>query len=192
MKLSYLAVSSFLTSICAFSQATSTSGDIREAIVDPSGNALPNAKLTVLNLDRAFSRSSLSSTEGRFAISSIPPGVYKLRAEADGFTSKLIENIELRVGDVISLLIQLPISTLQTEVVVTADIGAVEIERTQQANTIEQSRINNLPINRRSYLDFALLAPGVVETTFSGGRFFLSPDTDTKLGAFVYGLEWAR
>ncbi|MCX6609511.1 MAG: carboxypeptidase-like regulatory domain-containing protein, partial [Acidobacteria bacterium] len=201
MRVAYLLAASLLTSICAFSQATSTSGDIRGTIVDPSGNSLPNAKLTVLNQDRAFSRSSLSNGEGRFAIPSIPPGIYKLRAEADGFTSKLIENIEVRVGDVISLMVQLPISTLQTEVVVTADIGSVEVERTQQANTIEQSRINNLPINRRSYLDFALLAPGVVETTSlvddSSYRPIQTPNSGLSFGGsngrgngfFIDGLE---
>ncbi len=201
MQVCTLVFALLLTTACAFSQATSTSGDIRGSLLDPSGKPLPNARLTVLNLDRAFSRSSISFDDGRFAISSIPPGIYKLRAEADGFTSKLIENIEVRVGDVISLLIQLPISTVQTEVVVTADISSVEVERTQQANTIEQSRINNLPINRRSYLDFALLAPGVVETTSlvddSSYRPIQTPNSGLSFGGsngrgngfFIDGLE---
>lgn len=183
------------------SQATSTSGDLKGVVLDPSGNPLPAAKLTVLNEGRGFSKSSFASQEGRFTITSVPPGVYKLRAEADGFTSKLIENVEIRVGDVISLLIQLPISTVQSEVVVIADISSVEVERTQQANTIEQTRINNLPINRRNYLDFALLAPGVVETTSlvddSSYRPIQTPNSGLSFGGsngrgngfFIDGLE---
>jgi len=190
-----------LTASPLFSQATSTSGDLRGTIVDPSGNPLPLAKLTVINADGAFSRSTISASEGRFTLTSIPPGIYKLRAEADGFTLKLIENIEIRVGDVVSLLIQLPISAIQSEIVVTADISSVEVERTQQANTIEQTRINNLPINRRNYLDFALLAPGVVETTSlvddSSYRPAQTPNSGLSFGGsngrgngfFIDGLE---
>ncbi len=184
-----------------FSQATSTSGDIRGAILDPSGNALAAAKVTVSNDERGYSRSSVSSDEGRFTLTSIPPGVYKVRTEAPGFTTKVVENVEVRVGDVISLLIQLPISTVESEIVVTADINTVEVERTQQSNTIEQARINNLPINRRNYLDFALLAPGVVETTSlvddSSYRPIQTPNSGLSFGGsngrgngfFIDGLE---
>ena len=108
-----------------FSQATSTSGDIRGAILDPSGNSLAAAKVTVSNDERGFTRSTVSTAEGRFTITSIPPGIYKVRTEAPGFTTKVVESLEVRVGDVISLLIQLPISTVESEIVVIADIAAV-------------------------------------------------------------------
>ncbi len=148
--------------LCA--QATSNSGDVRGSIVDPSGAPVPTAKVTLSNEDRGFLR-DVASTEGRFVVSSVPPGTYRLRVEALGFAVKILENVEVRVGDVLSLKVDLSVSDVKTEVVVRAEIPPVETERTQQANTVEQARINNLPINRRSYLDFALLAPGVVETT---------------------------
>lgn len=184
-----------------FSQATSTSGDIRGAILDPSGNSIAAARVTASNDERGFTRSTVSTAEGRFTIASIPPGIYKVRTEASGFTTKVVESLEVRVGDVISLLIQLPISTVESEVVVIADIAAVEVERTQQSNTIEQARINNLPINRRNYLDFALLAPGVVETTSlvddSSYRPIQTPNSGLSFGGsngrgngfFIDGLE---
>jgi hypothetical protein len=190
-----------LTGVCLFSQSTSTSGDLRGSVVDPAGNPIPKATLTLLNQERGFNRSTASTSEGRYVLASIPPGVYKLRAEAAGFGTKVIENIEVRVGDIVSLTIDLPISTVQTEVIVTADISSVEVERTQQSNTIEQTRINNLPINRRNYLDFALLAPGVVETTSlvddSSYRPIQTPNSGLSFGGsngrgngfFIDGLE---
>lgn len=201
MKLSRLSLCLLLAAVSTLSQSTSTSGEIKGTVVDPSENPLPNAKLTILNADKGFTRSSSAGAEGRFTLTSIPPGQYKLRTEADGFTSKLIENIEIRVGDVISILVQLPLSTVQTEITVSADISAVEVERTQQSNTIEQARINNLPINRRNYLDFALLAPGVVETTSlvddSSYRPIQTPNSGLSFGGsngrgngfFIDGLE---
>ncbi len=155
---------SLFVSTFAFGQATSNSGDIRGKVLDPSSSPVPSAKLTLSNPDRGFTREA-AATEGLFQFVAVPPGVYKLRAEAAGFATKVVEGLEVRVGEVVTFTVDMSISTVQTEVVVTADVAAVEVERTQQANTVEQARINNLPINRRSYLDFALLAPGVVETT---------------------------
>lgn len=40
----------------------------------------------------------------------------------------------------------------------------IEIEKTQQANTIGEAYIRQLPIDRRDYLSFTLLAPGVVDS----------------------------
>jgi hypothetical protein len=133
-------------------------------VLDPSGAPIASAKLTLTNPDRGFQREA-EAAGGFYQLTNVPPGIYRLRAESAGFATKVVENIEVRVGEVVALNVPMTLSTVQTEVVVSADPAAVEVERTQQANTVEQARINNLPINRRSYLDFALLAPGVVETT---------------------------
>ena len=155
----------FACAACAFSQATSSSGEVRGLLVDSSGGAIASARVCLTRDDQGFSRSALAGTDGTFTFSLIPSGVYRVRAEASGFTHKVLDGVEVRVGDIVSLRIPMDVSSVETEVVVNADVAVVETERTQQANTIEQRRIQNVPINRRKYLDFALLAPGVVETT---------------------------
>jgi hypothetical protein len=92
------------------------------------------------------------------------------------------------------------VSAVQSEIVVNAELQAVEVERTQQANTIEQRRINNLPINRRNYLDFAILAPDVVETALvddANFRPIQTPNSGLSFGGsngrgngfFIDGVE---
>lgn len=192
----------FLLLPCLLSaQSTSNAGEIRGQVLDPSGAPVALARLSLTDPNRGFSRTAASATEGRFTLAAVPPGIYQLKVEADGFTARRIENVEVRVGDVITLLLQLSISSVQSEVVVSADISAVEVERTQQSNTIEQVRINNLPINRRNFLDFALLAPGVVETTSlvddSSYRPIQTPNSGLSFGGsngrgngfFIDGLE---
>lgn len=184
-----------------YPQATSTSGDLRGTVTDPSGRLLPSAKITLSNEQRAFSRTTQTDTQGRFVLTIIPPGTYELRVDADGFAIKRLQNLVLRVGDVLSLPVEMPLSSIKTEVVVSAELPPIETERTQQANTIEQTRISNLPINRRNFLDFALLAPGVVETTFlvddSSYRPIQTPGSGLSFGGsngrgngfFIDGLE---
>jgi hypothetical protein len=56
------------------------------------------------------------------------------------------------------------IGPVASELNVQAHAPVVDTERTQQSSTIQTQQIRNLPINRRHFLDFALLTPGVVET----------------------------
>jgi hypothetical protein len=145
-------------------QAQVSSGDIRGTVVDALGGVLGGVKVTAADPDRGISRSTYTDAEGAYNLPLLPPGAYRLRFEMNGFATKVVEGVELRVGDALSLRTELAVSGMSTEVNVYAETPVIEPERTQQANTIESVRIHNLPINRRNYLDFALLAPGVVET----------------------------
>lgn len=148
-----------------WAQVSSSAGDIRGTVTDASGGAVAKARVSATNKDQGVSRSVESDESGAYTFVTLPPAVYNVRVEAAGFTTQNIEAIEVTVGAAVRLPIALTVGAVATEVSVTGNVSSVEPERTQQANTIEQRRINNLPINRRNYLDFALLAPGVVETT---------------------------
>jgi len=147
-----------------WAQAQVSSGDIKGTVVDALGGVLNGVKVTAADPDRGITRTTTTEGEGAYSLPLLPPGTYRLRFEIQGFATQVLEGVALRVGDTVSLRTELAVSAVATEVNVMADVPVVEPERTQQANTIESVRIHNLPINRRNYLDFALLAPGVVET----------------------------
>jgi hypothetical protein len=151
-------------SVCAFGQAQSSSGDIRGTVVDASGGVVVGAKVSVSDPARSIRRSTETGADGAYSLALLPPGTYRLRVEAPGFATHVTEGIEVRVGDSVLLRTEMAVGALATEVTIVAETPVVEPDRTQQSNTIESVRIANLPINRRNYLDFALLAPGVVET----------------------------
>ena len=184
-----------------YGQATSNAGDIKGSVVDPSGAAIASGKVTVTDDQRGFTRAVDVNSAGEFTVPLVPPGQYKVRVEVPGFTTKVMENVEVRVGDIVSLVVQVAVSNVQTEVVVTADLATVEVERTQQSNTIEQRAITSLPINRRNFLDFAVLAPGVVSTSSladdTSFRPIQTPNSGLSFGGsngrgngfFIDGLE---
>ncbi|MBI5084318.1 MAG: TonB-dependent receptor [Acidobacteria bacterium] len=132
--------------------------------MDPSGAAISKAKVSISDPDRGIARTADTNTAGEFSIPLLPPGRYRLRAEAEGFSAKVLEGVEVRVGDTISLIVQLVVGAVQQQIEVQADVPVVESERVQQANTIELGRIRDLPINKRNYLDFALLSPATAST----------------------------
>ena len=159
-----LTTMTLLLATAALPQATSNAGDVRGTVIDGTAQVVPQAKVTLLDAERGFTRATQVGAAGEFAIPLVPPGVYRLRVEAAGFATKVLEGVEVRVGDVVTLTVEMSLGAVATEVIVTAEAAAVEVERTQQSNTVEQRSITALPINKRNFLDFAVLAPGVVST----------------------------
>jgi hypothetical protein len=149
----------------AAAQAQISSGDLTGVVRDPSGGHIPKASITVNAPERGFSRAAETDEDGRYRLVLLPPGTYAVRVEAPGFAATLIRGVEVRVGDTVTLPVELALAQVATEVSVLADTPAVEPERTQQSSTVQSAQIRNLPINRRNYLDFALLTPGVADTT---------------------------
>ncbi len=148
----------------AFGQAQASSGDIKGTVTDPSGSSVKGVHITAVNSERGITRSTESWETGDFILPLLPPGRYRIRVEATGFAPRTYEDVQVRIGDTVVLPVALSLSQLETELNVKAEPPVVETERTQQAATIQTEQILNLPINRRSYLDLALLTPAVVET----------------------------
>jgi Carboxypeptidase regulatory-like domain len=145
-------------------QASASSGDILGTVSDPNGAAVPGAQVTASVSDRGISRTTASQRDGTYHFTFLPPGRYDLKVEAPGFAAEVVEGIELRVGDTVTSNSVLKVGPVNSSVTVAANAAVVDTERTQQATTIGAQEIENLPMNRRNYLDLALLTPGVVET----------------------------
>lgn len=147
-----------------YGQAAVNSGDIDGTVTDKGGALVPGARVTSSNPERGYVRSTTTQPNGEYHFTLLPPGRYNLRIEADGFSAATIEGVEVRVGETVVEDTSLEVGAVSSQVTVSAVAAAVDTERTQQANTIETNRIENLPINRRNYLDFVLLMPGVAQT----------------------------
>src|SRR5262245_28616696 len=67
-------------------------------ILDPSGAAVPEAQVVARNADTGAARSATTDADGRYSISSLPPGPYEVRAERTGFRTAVQRNVVLAVG----------------------------------------------------------------------------------------------
>lgn len=164
IKAGFLAVAFLFGSSISFGQSQVSGGDLAGVVTDAQGLGVSNARITAVAPERGISRAAISGVGGEYRILLLPPGEYRVRIEAVGFASRVLEGAVVRVGQTLSLNVQLQVGAINTEVTVGAEAPLIETERTQQATAIEKQRIDNLPINRRNYLDFALLSPGVTPT----------------------------
>ena len=121
----------------------------------------------------------MSSATGEYVLGYLVPGLYTLRFEADGFAPYLIENLEVRVGETVPFSPELAVGAITADIVVAAANAypVIDTHKTAQAEHIEFVAIENLPINRRDYLDLALLIPGVVDTNH------MVDDRDSRISA---------
>ncbi|HXG64734.1 MAG TPA: carboxypeptidase regulatory-like domain-containing protein, partial [Blastocatellia bacterium] len=149
----------------AFPQASVSTAEVRGQVTDPNGAAVAGATITITDTGKGTSRTVNSDEDGSYVILALLPSTYTLKVEAPGFAPKTLTGIKLDVGQAANIPVTLSVGGVQTEVnVVATNEAAIEPERTQQSSVIGEALIDNLPINRRNYLDFALLTPGVADS----------------------------
>lgn len=148
--------------------AQTNTGGITGVVYDQTMAVIPGASVTAVDVNRGVERSAATSDVGEFVLSLVDPGVYRLEFRASGFSPLTIEDLDVRVGETVRVSPQLSVEAADEQVVVSADSArsAIEPQRVQQSDHIDSVRIENLPINRRDYLDLALLTPGVVDTNY--------------------------
>jgi hypothetical protein len=163
----------------AFAQARSSSADITGVVRDPGRAVVRRATVKATNMATGLTRSAISDTNGAYRIPLLPPGVYEVKIEVNGFSTQIKKEITLTVGQVLTLNFDLALGS--PKVVIETAEPLIETERTHQSSTITQRPINSLPINGRNFLDFARLTPGVVEESPAIVAAQLAPLTTSGL-----------
>lgn len=143
---------------------TAATGALSGSVVDPSGARIPAVSVAITDQTQGSRRETETNEAGEYNIPLLRPGSYTIELVKDGFEARLLTDVVIRIGETITLETPLALGSAAEEVEVVANVSAVEPERSQQASYIGDRQIENLPINRRNYLDFAMLSPGVVET----------------------------
>src|SRR3989475_7337129 len=154
-KLAALAPLLLLLTGFAFAQGVAT-GDLHVRVKDEKGGVVTNATVTARDPAKAFERSTTESNEGEYRILSLPPGSYVVTVDAPGFAKLTAKEIVITVGQLAQLPITLSVAGAQEVVNVSSSAELVETQRSSSTDTIEQRRIDNLPINGRNYINFAL------------------------------------
>jgi hypothetical protein len=151
-----LLVATFACAGAAMAQAQSNAADLRGFVRDPQGAVVAGATVTARNLATNLTRDGQSNEDGFYQITNLPPGDYEVTVTAANFSKAVVPSVTLTVGQRADLDIPLQVGSVDATVTVSgATTELVETSRTTVANTIDEQRIDNLPINQRDYLGFA-------------------------------------
>jgi hypothetical protein len=134
-------------------------GTVSGVVTDPSGAVISNAKVTLFDQEKGFTFDSSSDGSGRYLFRAVPPGVYRVVAQAPGFAQQEKTNIHVGVSTNPSANLRMKIGST-TSVVVTTDDQHLDTDDGTGATTINRNLISNLPLIDRSVMELAYLAPG--------------------------------
>jgi hypothetical protein len=147
------------------SAQSKTAGTLSGTVTDPTDSVVPGAKITVTSAETGTAlESTLTEVSGEYRIPLLPPGVYNIRVEKPGFAVHSRRSVVIAVGQAAVIDVRLSVGVSSQVIEVQAVPPLIETERTQQSNTINEQSVRNLPINRRDYLTYSLLSPGVSDS----------------------------
>jgi hypothetical protein len=146
------------------------------------------AKVTVRNQATGAERIVQTDSDGNYQAAALPPGVYRVEAQAQGFGAQTASDLTLEVSRIVVQNFQLKIGDVTQRVEVSADSQTVESSTITVGQVINQKTVQEIPLNGRHFVDLGLLIPGSVTPPQNG---FLTAPLRGQ-GSFAFNTAGAR
>src|SRR6202049_4610177 len=156
---------------------------ISGTIVDATGAVVPNVKIVVRNVSTGIVANAATNGGGVFDAPNLPPGTYEVSAAAAGFATLVRNRIILTVGQELVLNLTLQVGITSTQIEVNTEAPTVDLANATIGGVVNETTVEALPLNGRSWSDLAVLSPGVHTV---GNQPAISSTDRTKRGM---GLE---
>jgi hypothetical protein len=141
-----------------------TTGNIYGQVKDPTGAVIAGATVTTTNLETGLVRNAASNQEGSYLVPSLPPGAYSVSIQHSGFKTFTQTGITVEVGTNARVDAPLELGAESQTVKVSANALSVDTESSTVGTTVDDQRINELPLKGRNVLALTELQPGVGQT----------------------------
>ena len=150
------------------SAQSSSTGEIRGTVSDPSGAVLVGAQVDVTNLATGEQKSFITNKDGIYDTVSTPNGQYTVTITEPGFEKLVLGPITLDIGT-ITLNGKLHVGSTQQEVTVSADVAALlRTESGEQSTTFDEKTMQQLPQVGQDWANFTILLPGSASASSNG------------------------
>jgi hypothetical protein len=136
-----------------------TTGEITGRVTDAQGSAVPGATVIAENPATGLQRVATSGATGDYTLSQLPPGIYTISAELQGFRRVTTSDIEVNIGTRRTLNLQLEIGALTETVEVTTEAALIETTKSDIAGVVTPTEIQNLPLLNRTFAALSVVMP---------------------------------
>ena len=168
--------------LAPFAMGQSTS-QLNGNVTDPSGANVAGAKIVLTDTATGYQRTATSNSSGLYQFLDVPPGNYRLKADAKGFAPFVADNVTLVVRVPSTIPIRFQVAGTQESVTVQGEAPLINRTDATLGNVVESNQISELPIANRNVVELLSLQPGVA---YLGDQ--IDANTDTRSGA-VNGLR---
>ncbi len=142
--------------------AVTTQGSIQGTVTDENGKPVSDAEITLLNLGTGYFQTITSHKDGRYRARLLPLGQYQITVVKTGLAVYQQDGVQLTIGDIVTLDIQLKPVTYDQTITVTADAPIVEVNNVDSGSTVNSKAMESLPLNGRNFQDHVLLTAGTI------------------------------
>jgi hypothetical protein len=165
-------------------QVSLVGGSLEGAVADSTGGRVPDASITVRDVTTSRTREASTNAEGFFRIQELPPGTYEVAVSGPGFATYHHTGVVVQLGATTHLDVAMQPGAVSTQVTVSAQPPPLDPTQTSVSSAVDKERIEELPVESRNFLRFALLAPGVASSAQQPGGRSLAPLADS---GFTFG-----
>ncbi len=138
-------------------------GTVSGELTDSSGAVVQGAKVTLTDQAKGFIFNATSDAAGNYLFAAVPPGIYTVLVEMQGFQKAERTNIKVNVSENAIANLKLQIATTMQSIVVEAQTQTLATEDAVTGQVVNRRFINNLPLIDRNVVVLTALAPGVTE-----------------------------
>jgi hypothetical protein len=163
-------------------------GTVRGTVTDPTHAVVPNAKVTLKNVNTNVERSVQTDTGGLYLFNFVIPGTYSVTVEAAGFQKYVQEDVTVQVTSDITVNAVLALGAVTQTLEVTAAVAQVQFNTSNPTTTISGSNLKELPILYMNPFTMAMLDPAVVNEYWAQRvPYYMYASSDMNIGGQTAG-----
>jgi hypothetical protein len=175
--------------------ASGPTGTVTGTIKDPSGAIIPKARVIVTNEETNSARTAETNDGGDYTVALLPIGRYRVAVECAGFRRSVLRSVIVDVDQTVRVDFALHVGAITEEVRVTETPPIVQTDTSTLGQVVNERLVEDLPLNQRNFLSFALLVPGAQlptqgsENSTQGGSFNVNGARDQSNNFMLDGVD---
>jgi hypothetical protein len=148
-------------SLSGFAQSQALNGQIEGTITDANGAIIPNASITILNIETGTVRTVTTDDSGVYRAPLLPLGTYRVTAEAPNFKKLVRDGITLTTGQTATVALTMEAGQVSEVVTISGDAPIADPAKIDLGRVMNSVEVHNLPLVSRNPYNFALLQSNV-------------------------------
>jgi Carboxypeptidase regulatory-like domain len=162
---------------------------IEGTVLDPTNLVVPGATVTLLNRETGVAQSATTTVAGYYRFSSLPPGLYSVKVELQGFRTVTQEDIRLATAEIKTVNVHLEVGSTSENVTVTAGTPLVETAEGRVSGLIQSSEVKDMPLVGGNFFNLVVLTPGVSGRATGGGQAYAQSNADIFINEYSVNMN---
>ena len=136
-------------------------GSIIGVAVDDTKAVLPGVNVTATDQEAGRQLVAVTNEKGEYRLASVPAGKYTIQAELSGFTTVVLRDVEILVGQNATIPITMKLASVTETLTVVGETPLVDVASSQVAGNVDRRQMEQLPLQGRNWMELSKLVKGV-------------------------------